>query len=525
MRKKEEDRNDISRVVKVNLLVSNDQNKKLNTMFKLARQAYNTAVAEMNKRLDVALVFNDFIEVISKEYNSSKNPNQHKCIHIKTKKNRPKDYINDCPCKRCHKRRTVVKYGLYGAQAITSRYPTQKDKNFLSKTLVNPNKKHPDSEPDWIHQHLNKIILEKIVQDVSQRASEVWRLGRGRPRYLKEINTLKGQSSKGKPTAIVLNESKTGLIIKTKNKKYELEILFRIANDKKTLEILSKYDIVTINITKSVKGIKDQYVAILTYNIPPDKIVQQYDNSKDVAVDIGVYGVAIVGENYISLQSIISKEDQEIIEKRQVKIKKLKDMDKNIITNRQRKKLDNLTRQEKEHKRNAHGQLIGSILKLGGTLHIENVNWSSVNNSKIKTHILRSAAGKFNKRLINKVETCGANLISINTWATKLSQHCICGHHCGKKGLDERVHYCPECGFVCQRDILSAILAEFTDDINFTDFELAQEYVEDNCSILRNAWIKAKDDGINCGTIKDIQAFCKVYSINYDDAECLAVMV
>jgi putative transposase len=48
--------------------------------------------------------------------------------------------------------------------------------------------------------------------------------------------------------------------------------------------------------------------------------------------------------------------------------------------------------------------------------------------------------------------------LEINTRTTALSQTCICGHR-ERKPLSQRQHRCPGCGFICQRDVLSAFLA------------------------------------------------------------------
>lgn len=59
--------------------------------------------------------------------------------------------------------------------------------------------------------------------------------------------------------------------------------------------------------------------------------------------------------------------------------------------------------------------------------------------------------------LRRKAENAGGRVEQINTWKTKLSQSCHCGH-VEKKPLSERWHRC-SCGVVAQRDLYSAYLA------------------------------------------------------------------
>ena len=67
------------------------------------------------------------------------------------------------------------------------------------------------------------------------------------------------------------------------------------------------------------------------------------------------------------------------------------------------------------------------------------------------------ALGMFVEMLSRKAENADGHLKGINTWQTKLSQSCHCGH-VEKKALSERWHRCG-CGVVAQRDLYSAYLA------------------------------------------------------------------
>ncbi|MFI6493883.1 zinc ribbon domain-containing protein [Streptomyces sp. NPDC050564] len=62
-------------------------------------------------------------------------------------------------------------------------------------------------------------------------------------------------------------------------------------------------------------------------------------------------------------------------------------------------------------------------------------------------------------------EKTGGRLLRASTFTTKLSQMCLCGEQV-KKALADRVHACPACGLVADRDLLSAAL---TAHVRITD--------------------------------------------------------
>jgi hypothetical protein len=57
-----------------------------------------------------------------------------------------------------------------------------------------------------------------------------------------------------------------------------------------------------------------------------------------------------------------------------------------------------------------------------------------------------------------EAEKTGGQLLRASTFATKLSQTCLCGAQ-ARKTLADRVHTCPTCGLTGDRDLVSALLA------------------------------------------------------------------
>lgn len=88
------------------------------------------------------------------------------------------------------------------------------------------------------------------------------------------------------------------------------------------------------------------------------------------------------------------------------------------------------------------------------------------------------APGKYFQELTRKAESAGGKVLEFPTRLkvkgrdthVGLSSYCICGKH-EKKLLSERWHIC-SCGVRCQRDLYSAYLACFVEQIGQNDFEL-----------------------------------------------------
>lgn len=120
------------------------------------------------------------------------------------------------------------------------------------------------------------------------------------------------------------------------------------------------------------------------------------------------------------------------------------------------RKLADLHRREAAYRKTKHGQLVNQILQLGSSIKTEKLSYRSFQKLYGKSVGMR-APGMFQEMLIRKAENAGGRVEQINTWKTKLSQSCHCGH-VAKKPLSERWHRC-SCGVVAQRDLYSAYLA------------------------------------------------------------------
>jgi hypothetical protein len=66
--------------------------------------------------------------------------------------------------------------------------------------------------------------------------------------------------------------------------------------------------------------------------------------------------------------------------------------------------------------------------------------------------------GRLTAAIGRECEKTGGRLLSASTFATRLSQTCLCGAEVTKT-LADRVHSCPACGLTGDRDLVSALLA------------------------------------------------------------------
>ena len=122
------------------------------------------------------------------------------------------------------------------------------------------------------------------------------------------------------------------------------------------------------------------------------------------------------------------------------------------------RRLAEVRRKEAAHRKSLHGQLVGTLLRLGNDIRIERNSYKSFQGTFGKAVGL-SAPATFVAALSRKAESAGASVTVIPT-SLRLSQTCLCGN-IARKRLSDRVHRC-DCGITVQRDVFSAYLARFS---------------------------------------------------------------
>ena len=102
-----------------------------------------------------------------------------------------------------------------------------------------------------------------------------------------------------------------------------------------------------------------------------------------------------------------------------------------------------------------HFKLAHRLCRDVGMLFVEDINFVSWQRGMLSKHSADAGVGQFVtilKWVAQKTDTYFARVDKNGT-----SQTCPnCGTHTGKKALDIRVHFCPECGYTTSRDIAAA---------------------------------------------------------------------
>jgi len=129
------------------------------------------------------------------------------------------------------------------------------------------------------------------------------------------------------------------------------------------------------------------------------------------------------------------------------------------------------------HRRSLIGKMVNETLRMGNVFKFEKLSYRALQRMFGKSVNTR-APGMFFRELACKAESAGGKVLEFPTRLKVkgtgthigLSSYCFCGEH-RKKSLSERWHIC-SCGVRCQRDLFSAYLACFVEQIGQNDFEL-----------------------------------------------------
>jgi len=140
-------------------------------------------------------------------------------------------------------------------------------------------------------------------------------------------------------------------------------------------------------------------------------------------------------------------------------------------------RLAEIWRKLSAHRRTLHGRMVNETLRMGNVFKFEKLSYRALQ-KMFGRSVNTRAPGKYFQELARKAESAGGKVLEFPTWlkvkgtesCVGLSSYCICGEH-KKKSLSERWHLC-SCGVSCQRDLYSAYLARFVEQIGQNDFEL-----------------------------------------------------
>ena len=120
-------------------------------------------------------------------------------------------------------------------------------------------------------------------------------------------------------------------------------------------------------------------------------------------------------------------------------------------------KIARLHQKVSDTRKDYHYKLAHHLCTGTGMIFVEDIDFRVWAKGMFKKHTLDASFGQFFQILEYVAWKRGIYFAKVDKNYT--SQTCpACGAHTGKKALDERVHYCHECGFTCQRDVAAAMI-------------------------------------------------------------------
>jgi len=397
-------------------------------------------------------------------------------------------------------------------------YKTKKDENIQKAYLLfNKAKKDAEFSEYELHSfathyknttffldHLGSDLPQVLATKAFKTVSKYLYRQSGKPRFKTKnmISSIQGKSQKSelqfKNGKLILAKSKT---VNKKRKSFQFDIIYDHKDpygvEAHALNSKVKY----VRILKKFSAGKFRYYMQLVLEGNPLQKSKNVIKQGKVGVDLGPSIVAIVSERASMLEQlnseILSNEkkkkaaqrkmersrrktnpknyEEDFYVKKDKKVKKKKGKIKkgklkwtySKAYYEARKEVLNYHSKAVASRKKAMGEIINKILSLGNEIYTEKISLKAWQKMFGKS-ILNSAPGEFLEILSRKAENAGGSVNKISTYTTKLSQACICGK-LERVSLNVRWKTC-ECGVIdIQRDLFSAYLALFVEEINYVD--------------------------------------------------------
>ena len=225
---------------------------------------------------------------------------------------------------------------------------------------------------------------------------------------------------------------------------------------------LSKIGSIKIKLHRSISGIiktciirrqRDKWYACFTCEVKPKPLKE---SKKAVGIDVGLETFATLSNGKKIENPRFFKTDQKTLAKVQRKLSKL---EKGTLGRKKTKKVIARIRERITNRRNdfCH-QTARKVVNRFGIICIEDLSINKMRENNFRS-INRSigdvAWGQFAQYLSYKAENAGRQVIKVNPAYT--SQDCSrCGYRQVKK-LSDRIHNCPNCGLILDRDLNASI--------------------------------------------------------------------
>lgn len=357
----------------------------------------------------------------------------------------------------------------------------------------------------WISKLLGIHEMQKLASRAFDATQKYLFRIRGRPRYKKRLRSVEGKSNgtgiRWRSDCIKWNKLALPAIIDQDN-----EVVQHGLNSK------IKYCRI---VKKDLRGKSRFYVQLVCEGKALIKEKNQL-GSGIVGIDIGPSTIAAVGQDSAILEEFCSDLKKKPAEKRRIqrkldrqrRVNNPGNYNSNGTIKRGRKawktsgqyrktlsRLRELERKLKAHRKSQHGEMINKLLRMGNCFKTEKVSikaWQKLYGRSIRD----KAPGMFLQELKRKAESAGGQFLKFSTRRTWLSQRCICGAR-QKKSLSQRRHVC-DCGIACQRDLYSAWLSCYVDDMNNFDESQSLEDWPGADKLLRSL-IEEKYELASCG--------------------------
>ena len=225
---------------------------------------------------------------------------------------------------------------------------------------------------------------------------------------------------------------------------------------------LSKIGSIKIKLHRSISGIiktciirrqRDKWYACFTCEVKPKPLKE---SKKAVGIDVGLETFATLSNGKKIENPRFFKTDQKTLAKVQRKLSKL---EKGTLGRKKTKKVIARIHERITNRRNdfCH-QTARKVVNRFGIICIEDLSINKMRENNFRS-INRSigdvAWGQFAQYLSYKAENAGRQVIKVNPAYT--SQDCSrCGYRQVKK-LSDRIHNCPNCGLILDRDLNASI--------------------------------------------------------------------
>ncbi len=212
--------------------------------------------------------------------------------------------------------------------------------------------------------------------------------------------------------------------------------------------------------TCTIKKDVDQWYAIFTVDIA--KKIEKVPIKTKTGVDVGL-------ESLLTLSNGERIEPHKFYRKSEDKLAKVqKDLSRKKKGSNNRKKqiikVGTIHRKIRNQRKDSNHKISKGLIKTFDYIIFEDLQIPNmVQNEHLAKSILDAGWGQIIRFTAYKAEYAGKTIELVDPYYT--SQTCLCGHKVSKK-LSVRVHKCPQCGLILNRDHVSAILIERKGTVN-----------------------------------------------------------